>query len=119
MEDRKRILKQLKMGTTEVLILAVLSRGDQYGYEITRQVHQRSSGYFDLQQGFLYPTLQRMERESLVRSYWRGSESGGPRRRYYHLTRRGKNRLDASLDAWGDFHRRFSRTVSGLRQAKQ
>lgn len=116
MEDHKRILKQFRMGTTELLILLVLSRRDQYGYEITRTVHDKSGGYFDLKQGFLYPTLQRMEGAKLVRSYWRGSDSRGPDRRYYRLTAKGKTFMAESLGAWKDFSRRFTRTISAIQK---
>ena len=116
MDDQKRIVKQLKMGTTEMLILVVLGFRDQYGYEIIRKVHESSEGYFDLKQGFLYPTLQRMEKAKLVRSYWRGSDSQGPDRKYYRITPKGKLRLDASLTAWKDFSRRFSKTLTSVQK---
>ena len=116
MDDHKRILKQFKMGTTEMLILGVLSRKDQYGYEITRTVLESSDSYFDLKQGFLYPTLQRMEKAKLVRSYWRKSDARGPDRRYYRLTARGKTLLGKSLQAWKDFSRRFTRTLSAIQK---
>lgn len=116
MDDHKRILKQFKMGTTEMLILVVLSRGDQYGYEITRTVFESSDGYFDLKQGFLYPTLQRMETAKLVRSYWRGSDASGPDRKYYRLTARGKTLLAESLKAWKEFSRRFSRSLTAIQK---
>jgi PadR family transcriptional regulator PadR len=116
LDDQKRILKQFKMGTTEMLILAVLSGRDQYGYEITRRVFESSSGYFDLKQGFLYPTLQRMEKAKLLRSYWRGSDARGPDRKYYRLTSKGKNFLGESLKAWKDFSRKFTRTLSSIQK---
>jgi PadR family transcriptional regulator len=116
MDDQKRILKQFKMGTTEMLILVVLSSKDQYGYEITRRVLESSDGYFDLKQGFLYPTLQRMENTKLLRSYWRGSDARGPDRKYYRLTARGKALLAESLKAWKDFSRRFNRTLSTIQK---
>jgi PadR family transcriptional regulator len=116
MDDKKRILKQFKMGTTEMLILAVLSAGDQYGYEITRQVSESSGGYFDLKQGFLYPTLQRMEKAKLLRAYWRGSDTRGPDRKYYRLTAKGKALLAESLKAWKDFSRRFTRTLTAIQK---
>jgi PadR family transcriptional regulator len=116
MDDQKRILKQFKMGTTEMLILAVLSAGDQYGYEITRRVSESSAAYFDLKQGFLYPTLQRMESAKLLRSYWRGSDARGPDRKYYRLTAKGKGLLAESLRAWKDFSRRFSRTMAAIQK---
>ncbi len=113
MNDEKRIHKQLKMGTTEVLVLVVLTRGDQYGYEISRNVRESSGGYFELQQGFLYPTLRRMETAKLIRGYWRRSSSGGPNRRYYRLTKKGKARLETTIEAWSDFNKQFKRMVAG------
>ena len=116
MDDHKRILKQFKMGTTEMLILVVLSREDQYGYEITRTVFDSSDGYFDLKQGFLYPTLQRMEKAKLVRSYWRSSDARGPDRRYYRLTPRGKTLMAESIKAWKEFSRHFSRSLTSIQK---
>ena len=117
MDDQKRILKQFKMGTTELLIMVVLSGKDQYGYEITRRVLESSAGYFDLKQGFLYPSLQRMEKAKLLRSYWRDSDARGPDRKYYRLTPKGKTLLAESLKAWKDFSRRFTRTLSAVQKA--
>ena len=116
MDNQRRILKQFKMGTTELFILAVLSGKDQYGYEITRRVSESSGGYFDLKQGFLYPTLQRMESAKLVRSYWRGSDTRGPDRKYYHLTAKGSALLGDSLKAWKEFSRKFTRTLSVIQK---
>ena len=116
MDNQKRFLKQLKMGTTEMLILVVLSRKDQYGYELARGVYRSSAGYFELKQGFLYPMLRRMERAKLVRSYSKGSESGGPKRKYYRLTPKGKAFLTTSLEAWKEFSRKFNRTLSNIQK---
>jgi len=115
MEARKKILKQLKMGTTEILILAILTKGDRYGYDISRDVKERSDGFFEFKQGFLYPTLRRMETGKLITGYWKDSASGGPDRKYYHLTRQGKGRLEACLQAWGDFSKRFNKMLAVAR----
>ena len=116
MNDKKRILKQLKMGTTEVLILVILTRDDQYGYEISRDVVERSGGYFELKQGFLYPTLRRMEQAKLLRGYWKSSSSGGPNRRYYRLTRKGKSQLGATIEAWAQFSKKFNQMLAGRKK---
>jgi DNA-binding PadR family transcriptional regulator len=116
MDDQKRILKQFKMGTTELLVLVVLSGKDQYGYEIIRRVQESSEGYFDLKQGFLYPTLQRMEKAKLLRSYWRDSDAHGPDRKYYRLTAKGKALLAESLKAWKEFSRSFTRTLASIQK---
>jgi DNA-binding PadR family transcriptional regulator len=112
MDDKKRILKQLKMGTTEILILLVLKQRDCYGYEITREVSSRSTGYFELKQGFLYPTLRRMESAKLIQGYWKHSATRGPNRRYYRLTARGITRLKISVEAWSEFSGSFNHMLS-------
>jgi DNA-binding PadR family transcriptional regulator len=112
MEPRKKILKQLKMGTTEILILAILTKGDRYGYDISRDVKERSEGFFEFKQGFLYPTLRRMEGSKLITGYWKDSASGGPDRKYYRLTRQGRGRLEASISAWSDFSKRFNKMLA-------
>ena len=116
MRDQQRILKQLKMGTTEILVLAALTRGDHYGYEISREVFDRSEGFFEFKQGFLYPTLRRMEESGLVQSYWKDSVAGGPDRKYYHLTRRGRSRLKTSEAAWTEFSHRFNHMLAAAKR---
>ena len=115
MDDNKKILKQLKMGTTEILVLAALSKRDRYGYEITQDVLERSGGYFELKQGFLYPTLSRMEAAELLKGYWKDSKAGGPNRKYYKITRQGRARLKSSIAAWSDFSQKFDKVLAALR----
>jgi len=102
-EEKRKILKQMKMGTTEFLVLIVLNEKDRYGYEIAREVHERSGGFFEFKQGFLYPALQRMERADFLDAYWRRSNTGGPNRKYYRLTKKGSARLAAFVEAWAEF----------------
>ena len=113
---RPSLLRQLKMGTTEILILAILSKGERYGYDISRSVKERSDGFFEFKQGFLYPTLRRMEEAKLITGYWRDSVSGAPDRKYYRLTRLGRERLRASLEGWTDFSKRFDKMLAVARQ---
>jgi DNA-binding PadR family transcriptional regulator len=115
MDDNNTILKQLKTGTTEILVLAALSKRDRYGYEITQDVLERSGGYFELKQGFLYPTLSRMEAAELLNGYWKDSKAGGPNRKYYKITRQGRARLKTSVAAWSDFSKKFDKVLGALR----
>ena len=110
--DQRKILKQMKMGTTEFLVLVVLNEKDRYGYEITREIHDRSDGFFEFKQGFLYPALRRMEGEELITGYWRRSDSGGPDRKYYKLTAEGVTRLGAFIEAWSDFSSQIDRLLT-------
>ena len=87
--------------TVEMLVLKVMEEGPSYGYEITQTVSARSNGYFDLKEGSLYPALHRMERQKLLRSFWR--EADGRRRKYYELTAAGRKELTARSNAWTEF----------------
>ncbi len=117
MDDKRKILKQMKMGTTEFLVLVVLNEKDRYGYEIAREVHDRSEGFFEFKQGFLYPALRRMEQTNSIRGYWRRSDTGGPNRKYYRLTSKGQLRLGAFVEAWGEFGDQLDRLLATTRPA--
>lgn len=88
-------------GYTDGVILRCLEDGDNYGYEINRRIYERSGGRFELKEATLYTTFRRLEREGAIRSYWREDErSGGPRRRYYSLTARGREQLRDRRSEW-------------------
>ena len=89
----------LQRTAVEMLVLGVLRERPMYGYEIVRELEMRSNGYFAVQEGLLYPTLHRLEREGLVRSEWRTAESGR-RRRYYLMTEGGLAALRAATVEW-------------------
>ena len=103
------------MGTTEPIILAALSEKESYGYEICEQVRQRSRGFFQMEQGYLYPALRRMASEKLVAAYWEDADSRGPKRRYYRLTERGRRRLEAFLKARQEFNDQLDRVLAPAR----
>ena len=64
-------LPQLRKGSTPLLILSVLSIHEKYGYQIMRELEQRSAGYFTMTAALLYPALHRMEADGLVDSEWK------------------------------------------------
>ncbi|MHC4181001.1 MAG: PadR family transcriptional regulator [Planctomycetota bacterium] len=100
---------RLLWGILETLILKVLSRGPNYGYEITQLVAEESGDYLELKEGSLYPALHRLERQALLSSYWTETEAGR-RRKYYKLTRAGQGELAKKTVEWS----RFSAAVNGL-----
>ena len=71
-----------------------------YGYQIVREIERRSSGYFHLKEGTLYPALRRLERDGLIDGVWKSSPSGQDRR-YYHMTAKGRSGLRSLLKEWG------------------
>jgi PadR family transcriptional regulator PadR len=85
----------------EMLILEVAGQGPTYGYELAQTVGERSNGYFELKEGSLYPALHRLERQKLLRSFWR--EADGRRRKYYELTQTGRAELAARKRSWLSF----------------
>jgi PadR family transcriptional regulator, regulatory protein PadR len=85
----------------EMLVLEVAGQGPTYGYELAQTVGNRSNGYFDLKEGSLYPALHRLERQKLLRSFWR--EADGRRRKYYELTEAGRADLAARRRSWLSF----------------
>lgn len=91
--------KDLVAASSRPLILAVLRRGESYGYAILGQVRDMSRGDLDWSDGMLYPVLRRLEREGLVTSRW-GVSDEGRRRRYYRLTRKGQRAAEEERERW-------------------
>jgi len=82
----------LLQGTLELLVLKTLSLEPMHGWGITQRIQQMSSDVFEVNQGSLYPALQRMRRKGWIRSEWRRTENNR-RARYYRLTPAGEERL--------------------------
>lgn len=96
----------LKRGSMATLILTVLRDGPLHGYQLAREIEQRSEGYFDCKEGTLYPALHKLERDGYLQSEWR--PAGEQRRRkYYLLTPAGQRYLDATVAEWRLFASRL------------
>ena len=94
-------------GSIDLLILKALSLESMHGWGIGLRIQQRSEGRLDVNQGSLYPALQRLEHRGLIESEWRMSDNNR-RARYYSITRRGRAALGEELSKW----RRFAETMS-------
>jgi len=97
-----RYLAQLLKGNTDVLILSLLDVQPMYGYQMIKELEQRSDGFFRLGEGTLYPALHRLERGGLVQARWQRL-ANGQERRYYSLTRKGERWLEERANAWARF----------------
>ena len=93
--------------------MALLHAEPMYGYQIVKEVNQRSSGYFAFKEGTLYPALHRLERARLIEGRWEDTPNG-VRRRYYFITERGKQELSDRQKEW----RRFSRAMNSVMLAE-
>ena len=94
-DDRSDLLQ----GTLELLALKALSLAPMHGWGIAQRIDQLSGDVFRVQQGSLYPALQRMLRRGWIRSEWRNSENNR-RARYYLLTAAGRRQLASERSTW-------------------
>ena len=94
--------RELRKGSAETLILALLEERDRHGYEIAKLIGQRSGGAITFHVASLYPTLYRLERRNLIQGRW-VEQAGMRRRRFYRLTAEGRKVLAAQRDNWRAF----------------
>ena len=104
---KRRVQKpgaDLLQGTLDMLVLQTLRLGPAHGYSIARSIGQRSDAFLQVEQGSLYPALNRLEDRGWVDSYWDTSENNR-RARYYRLTPVGRRQLHAEAEQWGQLVR--------------
>jgi len=89
---------QLKKGVLEMCVLALLSGGDNYAYDIA----SRMAEAVGMGEGTIYPLMRRMQNDGLVSTYLQESESGPPRK-YYRLTKSGALALKNQIAEWLTF----------------
>ena len=99
---------QLKKGVLELCVLALLSRGDAYGYEIA----SRLAKGIEMGEGTVYPLMRRMQADGLVETYLVQSASG-PSRKYYKLTEPGRASFAAQKVEWSAFSRAVDDILGG------
>jgi len=86
-------------GTLDLLILKTLALEPMHGWGISQRMQQFSKGVLDVNQGSLYPALQRLEQKGWIDSDWRATENNR-RARYYALTAAGRRALGTETDSW-------------------
>lgn len=91
---------QLKKGVLELCVLALLSRGDSYGYVIASRLAEA----IDMGEGTIYPLMRRLQKDGLVDTYLQESDSGPPRK-YYRLTDAGRAAFTRQKTEWAAFAR--------------
>lgn len=90
--------KSLVSGSTTMLLLKLLSEKDMYGYEMIEMPRRRSQNVFELKAGTLYPLLHSLEEKNLLTVY--EQEVSGKVRKYYGITRHGRNLLREKQEEW-------------------
>ncbi len=101
---------ELLKGTLSLLILSLLSRKAMYGYEIAATVHRDTDGTFTWREGSLYPNLHKMQADGLILGEWEEKETGR-KRRYYHITGKGKAALKEKVRSWTDLRQAVERIL--------
>jgi transcriptional regulator len=89
-------------GSLDLLVLKTLSLEPMHGWGISQRVQQISDGVLEVNQGSLYPALQRLEKQGLITSDW-GTTDNNRQARYYRLTARGRRALGEELESWRRF----------------
>ena len=98
MAHRRDLIK----GSTDSLLLYLISQQPMYGYQIIKELERKSQGYFKFKEGTLYPALHRLERAGLILGKWQVL-LGGRQRRHYHITDKGRSTLLEKRNQWQDF----------------
>ncbi len=93
------IYKDLVAASATPLILSILAGDESYGYAIIKRVRELSSGQMQWTDGMLYPVLHRLEKQNLIESTWRKSETGR-RRKYYKIKEGGTKALKEQRSQW-------------------
>lgn len=98
MPERHELMKS----NIDSLLLCLVSRQPMYGYQIIKELENRSQGYFKFKEGTLYPALHRLEKSGLVEGKWHTLPSG-QQRKYYHITEKGYATMAEKRNNWNDF----------------
>lgn len=108
--------KDWMKGSTALLVLSLLSGGEQYGYQMIGAIKSKTDGVFDLKEGTLYPVLHALENEGAIESVWRDSDEGR-RRKYYRLTKKGGRLLAEKKQEWAAYTQAVGKVIGGVQYA--
>jgi PadR family transcriptional regulator, regulatory protein PadR len=84
------------------LLLCLLNSKPMYGYQIIKELGNRSQGYFIFKEGTLYPALHRLEKSGLIQGKWQVLPNN-QQRKYYYLTEKGSATLVEKKSSWNEF----------------
>lgn len=93
------ITSDMLRGHTDTIILSSLLQQDSYGYQINKEILQKTHDRYELKEATLYSAFRRMEAAGWIRTYW-GDETTGARRRYYAITDSGKEAYQRLKQEW-------------------
>jgi PadR family transcriptional regulator, regulatory protein PadR len=107
MENMENTSRDLFPGALEMMILESLRRQPAHGYALVQHIQQRSNNLLQVEEGSLYPALQRLLKAKQVRAQWTISPSTNRRVRIYEITRAGMSHLEREISS-------FDRMLEGI-----
>ena len=110
------ISRGLIAASTKPIILAILKKGENYGYQIIQNVRQISGGKLEWTEPMFYPLLKRMEKDGLIKSQWRLCENKR-HRKYYQLTELGAMELEKERTQWLIVHSAFMKILEPIQES--
>lgn len=111
-DELKKWSSQIRKGSLEMCLLAVVAHQPRYGFEIVQHLNELSG--LAVSEGTLYPLLNRLQNEGLIEAFWQESASGPPRK-YYNLTEPGREAFARMRDEW----RRYAGSVEAVLAASE
>ena len=107
-----RTSADLLRGHTDTVVLSVLNKSDNYGYEIHKSIIDKLGGAYELKEATLYSSYRRLEAEGYISSYW-GDETLGGRRKYYSITAKGRELLRQNKADWANTQAILNKLLEG------
>lgn len=104
---------QMKRGVLDMLVLKLLEKEEKYGYQIISELKERSKERFSLKEGTLYPVLYRLEDDKLVESKWGEAVGKKVPRKYYVITKEGKEALAEIEALWQEISESVAMIMEG------
>jgi PadR family transcriptional regulator, regulatory protein PadR len=101
---------EIPPGTLDMLILKSLARGAMHGYGIAEHIHHMSEDVLEVEEGSLYPALQRLLIQGWVLAEW-GQSENNRRARFYRLTAAGRKQLERELSEFQRVTRAITRVI--------
>ncbi|MCL6570511.1 MAG: helix-turn-helix transcriptional regulator [Bacillus sp. (in: Bacteria)] len=102
--------RELVKGSTSLIILQLLTERDMYGYELVKELEQRSDNGLSVKEGTLYPALHKLEKQEYIECYWVEQEKG-PARKYYRVMKAGIELLKEKTQEWQDFVKVMNKVI--------
>lgn len=107
-----KIGRELLKGSTNLIVLSLLEKENMYGYQMIKELREKSQDTFNLKEGTLYPILHSLEEKRLISSYWNMVKS--KKRKYYSITKEGKKHLKERKEEWEIFSRGINQVLGGV-----